>query len=1209
MADLSVSYLGDDDEEDSSSSTESISSDAASPDGLSVNFLSTENDLLFEAQESLNKKSTEVLEQPFVNPVNEQMALLEQQEDGVDYNAIVEDTRIESAYERELARIEEDRIAFEETTTNDVENIRIAEEAFAAGDVQAGYAVQAAKKRADSRGEYAPKSKEELETLRDDIYYMATADANVVRKAITNGMLDKGFDLETISWTVLGAEIAPVTGAVASVAEFPETAKLIRQAYSEGEYGAIAAVLGVQIADIGLGLVGLKAASKTVTKAFGERTINKVKNKDKISLIKTMEAEKAAAAKAAAKKVSQENSQLKQEFIEEFEENTGKIISTKKVNKSGVRKGQTTSTLDQDLARKAGMEINEELYAWQEARKKAWSESKKDPDKRRLAIQKYGEATDEAVYRDYLKENDVVANPMLDPDKFDSLIAVAADLGKNKPEIFKRGIMAPAKGPDGKVLRTADGKKVKGKKENFSDMIFRLAVNNEFGSDDALAESLVKYGLSYDDFILAAVGSASDAGKILNRFSQASRAISHTVTSAAKDLSETGEKNPFLQGFLRFENVRRASMTSMVKTAMRNAQSAAVVAGPETVVKVFDNTLLAMAEDFQSKGIGSAIKTGLNTATPLTKAGRENWSGSTRSLQRMFKNPILAKQLTEYLLDRPEFEKDFLRIRDNVAEYRKYSGRDKGGVADAVFSKMEDAVDILQIPNKIQEYMIRHGAFLGELERLVKREYKKELIDILEEGDIQDLLTNSSKYRPEGARTFEDLVADSTDHALEMTYASMPENELLATVTRFMTNNGLTVFVPFPRFMFKSLEMMGQYSGGAINPVLKRITGGSITKPLTKFERKYISRNIVGAMAITAATAYRNGAFSSDPVPEDYKKMNAPDGTVIDTTAQFPMRQFLWLGEAASRLGDGTFYDWFNTKEFTETFMGQSFRTGTGNIFVEEIADIASGAEDPAGQTKAGKALGRIIGDYVSSVVVPLTQIVDTQRALGYRTSDYVDYGEDTTDEGFVKGIGTQVKRSLGSRGYLNLFDPSSDEDRPIRESIFSSERKRENVAYNLGLGITTVTKDDDYGEYIQSKGFTEFQMGSKSRTPSIRNRENVLIRERLPILVDASKEVELQIRATYHTLPKKAKERYTQAEYVNTEIRNFIKSEIADIRADVREARTVGTSEAVILSEKFGRVSKGKRKLAIARFYTNFSKAPKLSDPIDLQTLIDLSK
>ena len=54
-----------------------------------------------------------------------------------------------------------------------------------------------------------------------------------------------------------------------------------------------------------------------------------------------MEAEKAAAAKAAAKKVSQENSQLKQEFIEEFEENTGKIISTKKVNKSGVRKGQT----------------------------------------------------------------------------------------------------------------------------------------------------------------------------------------------------------------------------------------------------------------------------------------------------------------------------------------------------------------------------------------------------------------------------------------------------------------------------------------------------------------------------------------------------------------------------------------------------------------------------------------------------------------------------------------------------------------------------------------------------------------------------------------------------------------------------------------------------------------------------------------------------
>mgnify|MGYP003638493652 len=161
----------------------------------------------------------------------------------------------------------------------------------------------------------------------------------------------------------------------------------------------------------------------------------------------------------------------------------------------------------------------------------------------------------------------------------------------------------------------------------------------------------------------------------------------------------------------------------------------------------------------------------------------------------------------------------------------------------------------------------------------------------------------------------------------------------------------------------------------------------------------------------------------------------------------------------------------------------------------------------------------------------------------------------------------------------------------------------------NLGLGISTVTRDDEYGEYIQRKGFTEFELSSKSRTPSIRNRENKLIRDRLPILAQAAKEVELQIRASYHLLPNDVKNRYTQEQYVNTEIRDYIKTEMKSIRSDVREMRTMGTSESVILSEKFGRLSKGKRKVAIARFHSNLGKPPKLSDPVDLQMLIDLSK
>ena len=42
----------------------------------------------------------------------------------------------------------------------------------------------------------------------------------------------------------------------------------------------------------------------------------------------------------------------------------------------------------------------------------------------------------------------------------------------------------------------------------------------------------------------------------------------------------------------------------------------------------------------------------------------------------------------------------------------------------------------------------------------------------------------------------------------------------------FLTRNGLTAFTtPFPRFMFNSMELLGQYSGGAFKPAMSRALG------------------------------------------------------------------------------------------------------------------------------------------------------------------------------------------------------------------------------------------------------------------------------------------------------------------------------------------------------------------------------------------------
>ena len=147
------------------------------------------------------------------------------------------------------------------------------------------------------------------------------------------------------------------------------------------------------------------------------------------------------------------------------------------------------------------------------------------------------------------------------------------------------------------------------------------------------------------------------------------------------------------------------------------------------------------------------------------------------------------------------------------------------------------------------------------------------------------MLNDASSVRPKGARSFNELVADATNMALDVTYAKQPDIAMFREITSFITRNGLTVAIPFPRFMFNSMELMGNYAGGASIPLTKKLFG-QIPKGtrLSDKDRQRISRNFVGIAAMGAAWMAR----SQEDAPSDYKELNMGDGTVMDTTPQFP---------------------------------------------------------------------------------------------------------------------------------------------------------------------------------------------------------------------------------------------------------------------------------------------------------------------------------
>ena len=851
----------------------------------------------------------------------------------------------------------------------------------------------------------------------------------------------------------------------------------------------------------------IKAEAKLKEK--GEKARAKLLNrKMNINKAKEATAEEIAAKTTRAEQVAAENVDLKNELIVGFEEQTGKTISTVV---DGVR------VVDDELARKAGRETAEEIDF---------------KDTRSQTAKALGlgdvEADDAAKLAGV---GDTLTAPILKPEKLDGLVAAAADLKAKYPDAFDVG------GFEGKPNRT------------LIDNLLDVTINKELIAGDELIDILNKYNVSFEDYILTVVGSGSEAGKVLNKLSQIKRARPLNEMQDLQRAATQARQGNIRNNIMRLEGIRRGGLVSQLATAARNLQSAGIRSPMDSLGNVMDTALYNMGE---AKGV-----VGKAAAGAKSLISKENWKDSFANMKYMFgpESRLDTKEYVDFILNRPELAKQFDLMFNQLNELQQATGRGQattkiGKGVDTVLSELEDGVSVLNSANRWQEYLVRRGAFLGELERLVKREYKIDLIDTLNDGKIKDLLNDSTTVRPKGARSFNELVADATNNALDVTYAKQPDIGVFRELTSFITRNGLTVVMPFPRFMFNSMEIMGNYAGGASIPLTKKLMG-QIPKgtKLTAKDRQRISRNIVGIGTVMAAYMARSG----EDAPADYKEINVGDGTVMDTTPQFPLRQMLYLGEAIKRIKDGTFDDFFSAKEFAETFLGTNIRVGVGNSIVEEVIELA-GDSDLTKDEAAARRVGRALGNYLSTWAVPFAQIIDSERALGMRGETYKDVAQDPTLE-FGSTFEKEIKRPFNARGFT--MSAEEEASMPNRERLFQEESSRVGSAAKVGLGLTMRTKDSAEGEYIKRLGLSEFELGSTSKVPSIRRFENAQLRDIIPGIVAAAQAYEEQSRDTYKGSPE-LQDEMTEQEFVNSRIKPLITTQIKAAKKQLSDGKTM---------------------------------------------------
>jgi len=781
---------------------------------------------------------------------------------------------------------------------------------------------------------------------------------------------------------------------------------------------------------------------------------------------------------------------------------------------------------------------------------------------------------------------------ILNPDKMDALVATVADLKEAKPELFN-----------------------KGKKIGIEEL-FDAAVEGNLVASKELNTALDKYGLSMDDFVIQVVGSGSYYGKGLQKFKQLKEAMlkgrmtpdqieERRLNNSIKKPDGTWQK--FLSGSKRIEDIVRGLMVSQFATAARNFES--------FLTRMPIQGLEGMFEDVIYK-----VATGESAKVIKGKPFKNNF----RMYGEMFRDPVAMKEYTDFILDRPQFAEQFDQMFNQVNEIRRSRGQGTGKGADYMLSNVEDFVDFLNTPNRMQEFIARRTMFLSHLDRLTQREYGLDLIDTINKGGMTDLINDSVSLIGENKRSFKELLSDATAESMNATYAAGPKFPPFKAILRGLNAiPGSTFFIPFPRFMFKSMEYMSELVAGMPIAGVRKIMGigedGLVTSQgkLT-YNGELAARNLAGLTAIgTVSLAAEAGLIDDDG------RVILPNGKALDVTAQFPLAQLAWIGVALKKDARDEFTQWFNGRDFVKLFTGTNFRnnTGLGDVMDDLFLQLSGEAKVGAAEASS-EAAGKLLADMSLRVFTPLNQFIELERGLGFRDSTYRSYASDpdmTVGGSFAKGF----KEKVASRGFsldeytpefigqpgtyassLASFTGFTEEDRAQEKAYATKPGGKDRIGslYKLVLGLNIVEQGTPEQKFLRKYGYQDWDLSSRTNVGTVDNAINETLSGVIPGVVRSMEMLELKYKAQGKS-----------EKFIRNDIRERIRQSVNDIKRKINKSglKISGADDPAFVQElfKFRNYNVESQRAIFEIYEDTYDKTADMTNTNDIKKLNDIGK
>lgn len=451
-----------------------------------------------------------------------------------------------------------------------------------------------------------------------------------------------------------------------------------------------------------------------------------------------------------------------------------------------------------------------------------------------------------------------------------------------------------------------------------------------------------KHNLSELDIVQATTGyrvSANEWGRIGQTLSMASR----LVPTEMGDLARSMGSAPPPSLWRRIGNTQRGLLVSQLATTMRNNLSSIARVGIDVATGAAD----------------TAINAALNPLRRVT--GRETVVvdpfNAFRMITQQF-NPAQNRNVYRQLRNANAKINKELMATYNADIYRS-AQKDK-------FSRVENAVEVLNTFNRVSEQFTRKAVFPVYL----RRAYNRGSGVVLDGRRMSfDELANGNQLHLIPEDTFQRALNDT----LDFTYSRQPKQD--SAVDLFIRGIEKTgpigaTLVPFPRFMLNAARFQYEFSPASL---LQVMFSPKQWRAIASGDTELLNRGIVGSMLLYAAYEFQNSQYAGSK----WYMARTEDGNEVDLRPYFPAPFYLFLADVIKRYQDRTLDQAYTGADIVQGLTGAQFRAGAGLYAIDEAMRDLTGAGGKSFPESATTVVGNILANTGSAWLTPLGQFKD----------------------------------------------------------------------------------------------------------------------------------------------------------------------------------------------------------------------------------------